>query len=615
MSTLVETCPLLPRCSSTVFPVGNMVFHIDSLSAFFLIPICILSVLAVIYSRGYLRGQQTSMARGIHTCLLSLFAVSMALVVMAQDAIMFLVCWEIMTVLSYFLVTFDSEKEEVCQAGRLYLVLSHVGVACLFALFMLLGGTNGNTQFDSFSVMGPSATGTAIFLLAVIGFGLKAGFIPLHVWLPKAHPAAPSHISALMSGVMIKLGIYGLMRVLCFVQHPPLWWGVLLIIIGMLSGILGIFYALTQSDLKKLLAYSSIENIGIIALGIGTGLIGRSTHTPFLTVLGFSGALLHTLNHALFKGLLFFGAGAIQHATGTRNIEQLGGLLKKMRLSGTAFIVGAAAICGLPPLNGFVSELLIYSGALYGGATLNNVGAAATLFAAVAALALIGGLAVACFTKAIGIIFLGEPRTTHAAAAHEVEANMRIPMMILAGCCVLIGLVGPVFIHWLSAPVAQLSALTATETAQLLHRCSSPFRILSGMVFVLLLLAGALALLRRHLLAGRSVTTAGTWDCGYVAPTARMQYSATSFAGPILAIFPRLLRPKLHFCKLASWFPQRTTLHSSCADLIMRWLYEPGYRLLCTACNRLKVLQHGNTHLYILYILIILLLFMLWKVV
>ena len=254
-----------------------------------------------------------------------------------------------------------------------------------------------------------------LFLLAVIGFGTKAGFMPLHVWLPEAHPAAPSHVSAVMSGVMIKTGIYGLMRAFTFLGTPPLWWGWVLVAIGLTSGVLGVLFALAQHDLKRLLAYHSVENIGIIALGLGVGLLGMSTGSPVLIVLGFGGALLHVLNHALFKGLLFLGAGAVVHGTGTREIDQLGGLLKRMPWTAATFLVGAVAISGLPPLNGFVSEFLIYLGAFKGGISTGGP-VAVPLLALIAGLALIGGLAVACFTKAFGIVFLGEPRSEHVVA-------------------------------------------------------------------------------------------------------------------------------------------------------------------------------------------------------
>ncbi len=293
----------------------------------------------------------------------------MTLVLVARNAVLFLSAWELMAVSSFFLVTFEHERESVRSAGWIYLVATHLGTGFLLAFFILMGRETGSMNFDVWAAQGIHTQGLAgiLFLMAVVGFGTKAGFMPFHVWLPEAHPAAPSHVSALMSGVMIKTGIYGLLRAFTFLGAPPLWWGWLFIGIGLSSGVLGVLFALAQHDLKRLLAYHSVENIGIIALGIGVGLLGQNTGSPALVALGFGGALLHVLNHALFKGLLFLGAGAVAHSAGTREIDRLGGLLKQMPWTAATFLIGAAAISGLPPLNGFVSEFLIFLGAFKGG--------------------------------------------------------------------------------------------------------------------------------------------------------------------------------------------------------------------------------------------------------
>ena len=295
-------------------------------------------------------------------------AASMAMVAVAANGVLFLICWEVMALCSFFLVTFESEEESVQRAGWTYLVATHIGTAFLLVLFLMLGrqAGGGSLDFDTFLAarghMGAAAD--VLFLLALVGFGAKAGFVPFHIWLPEAHPAAPSPVSAVMSGVMLKTGIYGILRTLTFLGAPHLWWGWLLIATGLVSGIFGVLMALAQHDLKRLLAYHSVENIGIIALGLGLGVLGVAWRLPALAVLGFAGGLLHVVNHALFKGLLFMGAGSVQHATGTREIDLLGGLIKRMPWTGRTFLIGAVAICGLPPLNGFVSELLIYTGGL-----------------------------------------------------------------------------------------------------------------------------------------------------------------------------------------------------------------------------------------------------------
>ena len=319
-------------------PYGSFVVALDALSAFFLLPIFLLSAAAAVYGSEYLQVYRDTKHLGASWFLFNVLVASMTLVVIARNGILFLMGWEVMALASFFLVTFEDEQASVRQAGWVYLVATHMGTAFLLALFILLGREHGSLDFDQFTV---SAGPGLLFLLAVIGFGTKAGFMPLHVWLPEAHPAAPTHVSALMSGVMIKTGIYGLVRILTLLGPPPMWWGWVLCGIGLSSGILGVLFALAQHDLKRLLAYHSVENIGIIALGLGIGLIGLHAGVPVLAVFGFGGGLLHVVNHALFKGLLFLGAGAVLHATGTRDMEHLGGLLKRMPWTGFSFLIGA----------------------------------------------------------------------------------------------------------------------------------------------------------------------------------------------------------------------------------------------------------------------------------
>ena len=339
-------------------PGGTFYAEIDSLSAFFLIPALGLPLVSAIYGGKYMMAYAGKKSLGASWFFYNLLAAGMAMSIVARNAVLFLMAWETMALASFFLVTFENEKPEAREAGWIYLVATHIGTAFLLVFFLLPGGES--LDFDRFN---PGAHPGLLFLLALVGFGTKAGFMPLHVWLPEAHPAAPSHVSAVMSGAMIKTGIYGLLRALMLLGQPPAWWGWVLVVIGISSGVLGVLFALAQHDLKRLLAYHSVENIGIIALGLGAGLLGVSYHSPVLAVLGFGGGLLHVLNHALFKGLLFLGAGSVAHGTGTREIDRLGGLLKRMPWTGITFLVGAAAISGLPPLNGFISEFLIYLGA------------------------------------------------------------------------------------------------------------------------------------------------------------------------------------------------------------------------------------------------------------
>ena len=450
------------------------------------------------------------------------------------------------------------------------------------------------------------AVSTAIFLLAICGFGVKAGFMPLHVWLPEAHPAAPAHVSAVMSGIMIKLGIYGLLRTLSYLGEPPTWWGWLLLCIGLVSGVLGVLYALAQHELKRLLAYHSVENIGIIAMGIGLGLIGVSRHAPVLAALGFGAALLHVLNHAIFKALLFLGAGSVIRGAGTGEIEHLGGLLKRMPWTGAAFLIGAAAISGLPPLNGFVSEFLLLLGAFDAvQAPILPVSIAGV--ALIAGLALIGGLAAACFAKAFGIVFLGEPRRPEALEASETGFLLQVPMQVLAGACIAIGLAAP----WLLPALARVvPAVAALEPGGIDLALGAVRPALIGVTVAatafLALLAGV-AMLRALLLRGRAVRAAVTWDCGYARPTPRMQYTASSFAQPLLDLFAPVLGTRVSFVKPMGLFPRKASLETATPDSFRERVFRPMFGELDRVLAKFRRIQEGRVQVYVLYIAVTLL--------
>jgi len=595
-------------------PFGEFFIELDPLSAWFLVPTLLLSALSAVYGVGYLRPWQSKRPLGPIWFFYGLLVLGMMLVLLARNAVLFLVAWELMAVASFFLVTFEHERQSVREAGWIYFVATHLGTAFLLAFFLLLGRETGSMDFTVWAAQGIHTQGLAgvLFLLAVIGFGTKAGFMPLHVWLPEAHPAAPSHVSALMSGVMIKTGIYGLMRAFTFLGTPPLWWGWALVAIGLSSGVLGVLFALAQHDLKRLLAYHSVENIGIIALGLGVGLLGMSTGSAVLMVLGFGGALLHVLNHALFKGLLFLGAGAVVHSTGTQEIDHLGGLLKRMPWTAAAFLVGAVAISGLPPLNGFLSEFLIFFGAFKGGISTSGP-VAVPLLVVVAGLALIGGLAVACFTKAFGIVFLGEPRSEHVSRAREVDWSMRLPMLLLAAACAGIGLFAPVMVGSLQRVLENVTAqrpevvtmTLATTTASLM------FVVIGAVTF--LLLVAMLVLVRRGLLADRRVDESVTWGCGYPQPTARMEYTASSFAQPLTDLFRPLLGTRKKLSAPRGLFPAEAALKTETPDLSREEMYRPMFERGEMWLSQLRWLQHGNVQLYVLYIAATLMVLLVWK--
>jgi len=456
-------------------PLGGIELTLDPLGGLFLALIGLAVVPASVYALGYPDGDTGRFAYFV-------FVASMCVVPLAANTMTFLIAWELMSLASYFLVLRDRESRESIRAAWVYAVMTHAGLACLLAGMLLLGADVGSPRFADWraaaSALAPT-TRDAAFVLLALGFAGKAGVIPLHVWLPLAHPAAPSHVSALMSGVMIKLGIYGLLRVsLDWLGVGPPWWGAALLIAGAASSVIGVLYALVEHDLKRLLAFHSIENIGIILLGIGSAALYRVAGLDALALLGLIAALYHTVNHAAFKALLFLGAGAVVHATGTRNMEAMGGLIKRMPWTAACFLIGSAAIAALPPLNGFVSEWLTFL-ALFQNMRLESVGQNLVFTLGIASLALTGGLAMACFVKAFGITFLALPRSDAAAGAHEASPPMRLAMLALAAACVALGL-GPTLVVPVFGAVACRASLRASprrrSPSSLPRRSSSPSR-------------------------------------------------------------------------------------------------------------------------------------------
>ncbi|HOK65177.1 MAG TPA: proton-conducting transporter membrane subunit [Anaerohalosphaeraceae bacterium] len=592
-------------------PFGTFFIQIDSLSAFFLLPILVLCALAAVYGIDYLKAYQTHRNLGPVWFFFNLLLVSMLVVVTARNSLLFLIAWELMTLASFFLVTFEHHRPAVRQAGFLYLLAAHIGTAFLIIFFVLLGSRTGSADFAAVPKI-PSMAADILFVLAVIGFGIKAGFMPLHIWLPHAHPAAPSHVSAVMSGVMIKTGIYGLVRTICLLQTPPAWWGWTLIILGAVSGLLGALFASAQQDLKRLLAYCSVENIGIIALGLGTGLLGIHQNHAALAVLGIAGGLLHVLNHAFFKGLLFLSAGSVLHSTGTGQIDRLGGLMKQMPWTAAAFLIGAVAVPGIPPLNGFFSEFLIYLGLFKKGINSGLETVIAVLLT-VGGLALIGGLALAAFTKAFGIVFLGSPRSASAQHAHEAGPLMKTSFLILAMLCLLLGLFSPRLIYVLRPVLLSLTGLTNEAIQIELVQASS---ILSQIVKVAVLfglLAGGLFLVRIRLLRGRRVESAVTWDCGYAQPDSRMQYTGTSFTQFLADLFGRLLPTRKNIASPTGFFPNSGQYSEETDDSCEKYLFRPAARQIVRLSAKLQWLQHGRLQVYILYIALALWILLIWK--
>jgi hydrogenase-4 component B len=567
-------------------PFGAWVFGLDALSAVFLLAILTVGAACGFYGVTYLDHERGHRAVGAAHLFLALLVTSLALAVTARAAVPFLIAWEVMAVMAYLLVVFEHQRSEVRRAGLIYLVATHVGTLLLFVLFATWAGGAGDFSFAALAAHAPFTAGRGgmILTLALVAFGLKAGAVPLHVWLPEAHAAAPAHVSALMSGVVIKMGIYGLLRALVLFGPPPPWWGWVVLVVGACSGVLGVVWALAQHDIKRLLAFHSVENVGIILLGIGAGALGLAYGHPVIAVLGFAGAALHTLNHALFKSLLFLGAGSVIHATGTRDIERLGGLAREMPTTAAAFLIGAAAIVGLPPLNGFVSEWVIYQALLTGGSERDTI--QLTVLSAVA-LALMGALALACFAKVVGVIYLGMPRDSGASAAREPARGMTLPPVGLAGLCVTIGLL-PVAVVPPALRVGALVAGGSTGGAQVATVAST--------VFAGVLAAGLLGAwyLHRALSRRRVPLQAATWGCGFAKPTPRMAYTASSFAAPLLA-------------PLGSFAGTRTdrtaqAFATHAFDPVLDRVMLPVWRGVRAAATRLRPIQRGRLSVYLLYV-------------
>lgn len=579
-------------------PLGKFEIALDGISLLFLIPIFIVPALGSIYGLSYWK-QSEHLDNGRRLVFFyGLLAGSMALIVIAHNAVLFLVAWEIMALAAYFAATAENDNAEVCRAGWIYLVATHIGTLCLIAMFILW--RYATNSFSLYPVEKISVSiATVIFILSLIGFGFKAGIMPFHIWLPGAHANAPSHVSAVMSGVMLKLGIYGIVRMTALLGVAPIWWASSLLILGVITGIAGILFAVSQNDIKRILAYSSIENIGIIIIGLGLALLGRSLNQPKWIMLGLGGALLHVWNHSLFKSLLFFNAGTIIHASHTREIDRMGGLAKQMPKTMLLFVIGAVAICALPPLNGFASEWLIYSGLFH---TLGIDGSRGFPAAAIAviALAMIGALAIACFVKVLGVVFLGSWRSDSTIHAHDPSKSMMIPMGITACGCIIIGL----FPTWIIKLLESAATAWAPISDDITISASAPLSWISIMNLSFILLLGIIIFAFKKLMQNRIVTKTNTWDCGYAKPSARIQYTGSSFGQILVNLFAFILLPKSHKPDIRGLFPTRESFKKIVHDTILDRLLLPLFHAVGRFLPSFRILQQGQTHLYILYILL-----------
>jgi hydrogenase-4 component B len=584
-------CLFHPQTASLSIPWptidGLFLLRLDPLAAVFLFPLFLITGAGQLYGLGYRHPRATWI-----NCFYPFLAGGVAMLLLAGNGVVFLIGWEIMVLASFFLVFTERGNDETFPAGFLYLAATHTGTLALFGMFALLGGPACLVRLPAAGSL-PAAGGTVIFLLALFGFGFKAGVMPLHIWLPPAHAAAPSQVSALMSGVMIKTGIYGLFRIILLFREIPAWWGWLILVLGLVSGIMGVVLAIAQHDLKRLLAYHSVENIGIILIGLGAGLLGMSHGLTSLAVLGLAGALLHVINHGLFKALLFLSGGAVIRATHTRQLSAYGGLFHAMPLTALFFLGGAVAICGLPPLNGFVSEWLIYLGLFRGGLTATGL---AGLLPAVAGLALIGGLALLCFTKVFGLCFLGAARPEHRMLT-EAPGAMLTAMGVLLAACFAIGLAPLGIMPLLAAAVAKPGLAVTVPAGEASLAALAPAGYLSlGALFLLLVLLSAAGLLQRR------APRAGTWGCGYAGPLPRARYTPSSFAEMIMGFFHWSLRTRQSGEPRLGLFPPRASFVTHTPDFVLDLLVLPAVAILVSgaSCFR-RLVQHGVLGTYLLY--------------
>ncbi len=606
-SALAELLALPAPRTALTLPLGlpwiGARFQIDALSAFFLVVVNLGGAVASLYGIGYGR-HETASPRVLP--FFPAFLAGMNLVVLADDAFTFLLSWEFMSLTSWALVMAHHREDASRRAGYIYLVMASFGTLTLLLAFGLLSGPSGSYTFDAIRVVETTPpVAAAVLALMLLGAGSKAGLVPLHVWLPLAHPAAPSHVSALMSGVMTKVAVYGFLRVVFDLLGEPTWWsGLVVLFLGGLTAVFGILCALLESDLKRLLAYSTIENIGVIFVSLGLALAFQANAMGWAAALALTAALFHVLNHALFKSLLFFGAGAVLTATGERDMERLGGLIHRMPVTACVFLVGCVAISALPPLNGFVSEWLIFQ-AILQSPELPQWGLKVMVPAVGGLLALSAALAAACFVKAFGITFLGRPRSDAARAAREVDAVSRGAMVTFATLCVLAGIL-PGFIIDALAPVAEalfgdrMPVQAAVPWLSIVPVAESRSSYNGLLVFVFIAVSATLAVSVVHRFASHRLRRAPAWDCGFPDAGPMTQYTAGSFAQPIRRVFGSLVfraREHVEMPPPGSVAPARLAV--VVRDLVWEGLYAPIAGLVNAAADRLNVLQFLTIRRYL----------------
>jgi formate hydrogenlyase subunit 3/multisubunit Na+/H+ antiporter MnhD subunit len=601
--------------SLLVFPLGIATLRLDALSAFFSLPVLLVCSVAAFYAAAVSRHEKQDL--GGFWFFFNLLFAAMLLLIVSANAFTFLSAWEVMSVAAFFLITHRDEIFTARSAGWKFLVASHIGTAGLFILFAVLANNAGSLEFADFSNAAlPAGTGTIIFFLGLFGFGVKGGLLPLHVWLPDSYTYSDAHVSAVLSGAMSKMGFYGLIRVIMFLPATEETWGWTLAVGGLITGIFALITGMAQLDLKKVIAYSSMENAGIILVALGAGVLAMTWKQPVIVFAAFAGALLHVLNHAVCKGLLFLGSGSIYWGIGTRKLEAMGGLAGKMPFTALTFGIASAAIAGLPPFNSFISEFVIFTAGLE-AATIKSSSALVLSAIIMVGLALIGGLAAACFARTFGLVFLGASRSEKKHEPEEVHGLVKIPMLVLLVAIVCLAFGSP----WLINTVARVAGCVCApagfdfsagnEAAAL----AEPLKVIAAISLALVLLVIGGWLVRRRFFSAGDENERCTWDCGFAAPDARIQYTSSSFSQPLVETFSAVIRPYRHGEKVSGLFPQHASFRTDSPDSLLRYWFTPLFGLVDRILLPLRALQHGRLHLYICYVAITLLFLLIWKVV
>jgi hydrogenase-4 component B len=655
----ITGCDNAITMQAVALPMGKFILSLDILSAVFLIPVFILIAIAALYGMGNGDGGKDGFHTGAHWFFYNMFSGGMVLTLTAADAFLFILAWEVMSVAPFFLITMNAHSEGTRSAAWTYLIAAHLGALFLLAFFALLSEAHGGelsfASFQKGDMIGaeinrvvPGGAGV-LFLFALIGFGAKSGFMPFHVWLPESHSAVPGHLSSLMSGAMVNMGLYGLIRAVIFIGCGDAWWAYLLIGLGAFSGFMGIILALAQKNIKRSLAFSSVENMGIICMGLGVALLCLQNGHKNAAALAITGSLMHMVNHAFSKGLLFLCAGRVLDGSGSVTLRFLGGLQKRMPLVGWCFVLGSAAISALPPLNGFAGEFFIYLGMVFGGTAFAHGSYpeySLVFWICLFVLAGIGGFTLLCFTRLYSMAFLGEPRSREAAGTQKAGKNQAISLVTLALICIASALAAPgtaqvchaslwrvmrldYRIQSSSAVRTTVPALTAAPenhtpvphigpglTAPAVSGNDGATRLLrdiNGVFLLFIVFALGAYLIRKRLLRGKEIAVSPTWDCGYVASTPRMQYSAGSFSRPAAFFMRTLLRQHFGHTPLTEYFPIRAKATLITSDWIITRGFGPLFRLVGRAADVCKHLQHGRSNVYILYILVTLVALLAWQ--